>query len=769
MPGNGTRDYAIRFNGGRLYTAGYSLSTNAQISSSTVVNIFDGTNWSTIGDITGGSGVVEDFGFLGGNLYVGGVFTAAGGVATGGLARWDGTNWSNAGGVSFPVVYTMASDGTNLYVGGSFTNSGGITNLAKWNGTTWSAVGGGIGYYSASITPSVNAIIWRQGQLYIGGNFTNAGNIAVTNVAVWNGSTWAPIGGAVGTAANDVVEAMDFLGNDLYIGGQFSSVAGVSALNIAKWNGSAWSALGTGLKAPPGSFVGAPGSAPVNGIAFLGGDLYAAGTFTNAGGLKVANVAKWDGGSWSDIGGLNGSGIHAVSNSGSIYFTGGFNLASNSVIGNHVIRWDGASWHGINSQPAQGTHLFVQALSPGNDGLYMGGFFSAVGPTAASRIARYDGSTWYPLGSGLTTSFNGSLDVRAIKAMSGITYAGGDFAAAGGVFSTNVAGWDGFNWSGLGAGLDAAVFAIDGSPGDVYVGGNFTNAYPVAGFPVTVNRIARWDGGWWYSLGSGLSGGTVSAICVANGNVYAGGSFTNADGAAANRIAVWNGSAWSSLGTGTANGVSSSVFAILVDGTDVYVGGQFTNAGTAVVRGIARWNGSTWSGLGQGVFGTSTAAIRSLAKSGSFLYAGGTFTNIGGNVTYNIARWDGAQWRTMGIGVGVNTGGGRASALVVSGDDVYVGGIFEDAGGSDAGFVARWNEQMDFTPACIMRLSGPQMLPGNNFKFRVTTTEHPAYVLEYSSNLTAWTPLTTNSLSLLDITNSVSGVNLRTYRMREVP
>src|SRR5438876_10600051 len=133
MPGTATRNFALRFNGNSLYTAGYSL-LNGQTATNTVVNIFDGTNWSTIGDLSAGTLVIYDFAFLGSNVYVGGVFTQAGGVPAIGLAKWDGQNWSSVGGFS-GLVFTMATDGSNLYVGGSFTNVGGTlsTNIAKWN------------------------------------------------------------------------------------------------------------------------------------------------------------------------------------------------------------------------------------------------------------------------------------------------------------------------------------------------------------------------------------------------------------------------------------------------------------------------------------------------------------------------------------------------------------------------------------------------------------------------------------------------------------
>jgi hypothetical protein len=81
----------------------------------------------------------------------------------------------------------------------------------------------------------------------------------------------------------------------------------------------------------------------------------------------------------------------------------------------------------------------------------------------------------------------------------------------------------------------------------------------------------------------------------------------------------------------------------------------------------------------------------------------------------------------LGSGVGNEStpGASRVSALAVSDNDLFAGGTFESAGVSDSGYIARWNDQIDFTPPLVMRLSSPQMLPGNNFKFRVMATERP--------------------------------------------
>jgi trimeric autotransporter adhesin len=762
MPGNATKNFAMTFHDNKLYTAGISLS-GGQIATNTVVNVFDGTNWSTIGDITGGLPVVEDITFFGNDMYVGGSFSAAGGVPAAGLAKWDGANWSAVGFAG--AVIEMTSDGTNLYVGGSFTNTSGAatTNFAKWDGANWSSIGGGIGNYSGGTKPAVYVSAWHNGLLYIGGNFTNAGPTPVFNLAVWNGSAWAPVGGGVGAAA-DTVTSLQFLGDDLYVGGQFSTAGGVPALNVAHWNGASWSALGSGLKTTT--------TPAVNGLAFLGTDLYATGNFTNAGGIASPRITKWDGGSWINPGGLNGTGTRVISNSGSIYICGDFNMASN-VLGNNLIRWDGSSWFGVTAKPLQGTHLFVQSLGFGSDGLYMGGVFTVVGTTPASHIARWDGTNWNALAEGLSGNFGGlAATSRAIKGQGNNVYIGGVFTTAGTLPVDNIAIWDGANWQTMGYGVDNPVNAIDANSSEVYVGGSFTNALNSPGFPIPVNNIAQWDpNSGWAPLGSGVNS-TVAAVAVSGGNVYIGGSFTNASGVTANRIAMWDGATWSSLGTGTANGLGNgTVNAILVDGSDVYVGGTFTNAGGAPAKAIAKWNGSSWSALGTGMIGSSTASIRSMAKIGTYLYVGGIFTNAGGIITRTVARWNGSSWEAMGSGVGNEStpGGASGTAMAAQGNDLYVGGIFETAGVVDSEFIAHWNDQIDFTPPSLMRLLNAQLLPGPAFKFRATATERANYVIEYSSDLTHWNPFTTNIAAQLDLTNSIPGADIRLYRMREIP
>ncbi|MEE9270792.1 MAG: T9SS type A sorting domain-containing protein [Candidatus Krumholzibacteria bacterium] len=268
-----------------------------------------------------------------------------------------------------------------------------------------------------------------------------------------------------------------------------------------------------------------------------------------------------------------------------------------------------------------------------------------------------------------------NLPVHAIAIDGADVYVGGSFTTAGGMTVNRIARWDGFAWQTLGPGLAGDVNAIAASGGTVYVGGAFTT---ISGGGAAF-RVARWNGSSWSALGSGVSD-VVNAIAIDGGDVYVGGAFTVAGGAGALRIARWNGSTWSPLGSG----VTDVVNAIAIDGGDVYVGGAFTVAGGAGALHIARWNGSTWSPLGSGVSGGDVNAI---AIDGGDVYVGGAFTLAGGAGALRIARWNGSSWSPLGGGVA----GGNVNAIAVGGGNVFAGGTFTTAGGAGAFRIAQWN------------------------------------------------------------------------------
>src|SRR5215831_672897 len=93
--------------------------------------------------------------------------------------------------------------------------------------------------------------------------------------ATFSDANWISIGGGIaGTDGGVLAAATDGLGN-LYIGGTFTMAGGVFAANIAKWDGSSWTALGSGM------------DGLVLALAVSGTKLYAGGFFTTAGGITV--------------------------------------------------------------------------------------------------------------------------------------------------------------------------------------------------------------------------------------------------------------------------------------------------------------------------------------------------------------------------------------------------------------------------------------------------------------------------------------------------
>ena len=197
--------------------------------------------------------------------------------APGGVLKGEGSAWSALGGGAKNEVRALAVSGTNLYVGGYFTSgySSGTTTvaatvrIAKWNGSAWSSAVG-----LSAMDATVNALAVSGTNLYVGGNFTSAGGVAGTGyIAKWDGSGWSALGGTLGG-----VRTLAVSGTTLYVGGQFNKVysSGTTvvpgATFIAKWNGSAWSALGSGA------------NGTVTALAVSGTDLYVGGDFNPAGG-----------------------------------------------------------------------------------------------------------------------------------------------------------------------------------------------------------------------------------------------------------------------------------------------------------------------------------------------------------------------------------------------------------------------------------------------------------------------------------------------------
>jgi len=480
--------------------------------------------------------------------------------------------------------------------------------------------------------------------LYVGGQFTTAGGVLANSIAKWDGVTWSVVG--LGMNPTSTVSALAVFddgsggGPALFAGGNFVFAGSGPASGIAKWNGSDWSALGTGLSGGAfGTLVNAltvfdDGSGPA---------LYAGGNFTAAGDDPASAIAKWDGSSWSALGSGIGGAIEFTSvnslavfddGSGSALYAGGNFTSAGGVAASSIAKWDGSSWSALGS--GFGFDDTVVALATFDDGtgpaLYAGGHFTSAGGVAASNIAKWDGSNWSAVGTGLEGDNAYVLDLMVFDDGTGpALHAGGSFTTAGGLATRSIAKWDGSSWSALGSGLNGAVEALGvfdaGSGPELHAGGSFTDDFITDG-------IQKWNGATWSGLGGGLNGWVNAFAVFDDGSgpaLYAGGSFTTTGSVAASYIAKWNGSNWSALGSGVSaevhfGAVYVSALTVYDDGSGpaLYAAGNFTSAGDVPANGIARWDGSSWSALGSGV-GNGVLALAAFDDGGGpALYAGGS-------------------------------------------------------------------------------------------------------------------------------------------------
>ncbi len=223
-------------------------------------------------------------------------------------------------------------------------------------------------------------------------------------------------------------------------------------------------------------------------------------------------------------------------------------------------------------------------------------------------------------------------------------------------------------WLGLFApgepGANAAAVFDDGRGPALYVAGGFESIGTLR-----TNRIARWDGARWESLGDGLVNGRdrcrADAMCVfdADGDgpacpmLFVGGEFRAAGGTPVSNVAAWDGVQWRAV----PGGVRGNVYALGVFDEDgagpgaprLFVGGNGVGAdGVSTPTNIIKWDGTAWSGVGAGAGFAGSQSVECFAvfdADGSGpespeLFVGGGFNSIPGNPGNMVARWNGERW-----------------------------------------------------------------------------------------------------------------------------
>lgn len=160
------------------------------------------------------------------------------------------------------------------------TNDG---EIYHYNGTTWSLVG-----TCGGTSPNITSMAYDRDSdiLYVGGTFDDIDSVADTlNVAMYDGVNWMPIDTGVGVSGSNITRVKLIYGN-LYVCGDFTDASGVTVKNIAKWDGLAWSGVGYGITGYPTYVLNAV-ELNTNDDVFVGGE--------------SGVIKKFDGVAWIDI------------------------------------------------------------------------------------------------------------------------------------------------------------------------------------------------------------------------------------------------------------------------------------------------------------------------------------------------------------------------------------------------------------------------------------------------------------------------------------
>jgi trimeric autotransporter adhesin len=669
---------------------------------------------------------------------VGGDFTVLGEASASRIAVYNPAigKWSSLGsGMNGRVSMLVAAPNGDLFAGGSFTVAGGVAaaSIARWDGSSWHPLSSGV---SGSVLAGA---VLPNGDLVIGGQFTSAGGVATQNVAQWNGASFSPLG----SGANASVLTLRAAPNgDLFAAGEFTLVGGLSVQRVARWGSGAWSALGSGCDAQVRALVVLPN-----------GDLVAAGAFTVAGAVPAAGVARWSDGQWSamtnGVGALqfgqslellpNGNPVLGTQGFSSVYEWTGLGWSSRVSVAGGVLGPSGPSSSikalavlstgvitfagdfrtvtpGLNMPnvaqlgatgvvgAGQGLSAPVECVAPiPTGGVAARGAFTSYGATSLPGLAKWNGSDWQFAGP-LNLASGGSSRRTVIPIDNDRMFVTGPFVET---YTNPITG------------QTLAVYYEAGTTGLA----GFTPVHNWLGLAVTDTVIAVKPNGdlvlcssWWgtsvlnvfsnHGTGSSFQApGTIQCLAAGNDRLVAGsGSIQPLPG----YIASWDGTTWNPFGSG----LSAPVRTVLISaGGDVFAGGDFVMAGGVLVNRVARWDGANWSPLGTGL----DSVVLALAQlPNGDLLAGGYFTTAGGQPARHLARWDGTTWSEVAGG----TNGPVWSICLSQEGEIWIGGNFTTAGGCGCGYVARL---VSTCPAGVVSLGAGCVGSGGNNQLVATS------------------------------------------------
>lgn len=209
--------------------------------------------------------------------------------------------------------------------------------------------------------------------------------------------------------------------------------------------------------------------------------------------------------------------------------------------------------------------------------------------------------------------------------------------------------------------------------------------------------VAKYDGTSWAELGTGVNALNANRritmlACDKANNVYAAGTFTNANGKY--YVAKWNGTSWTELDPNSLNANASQyqyINSLALDTAgNIYVTGVFVNDSGKYY--VAKWDGTTWTEVGTGGNALNLKKYIKELKSDNFgnLYA---VDFLNADSIRCSAKWNGTTWTQLGAGAAYPVINGTMSVEVDNLGNLYVGENYGYPNGFTpvGGYVYKWN------------------------------------------------------------------------------
>lgn len=265
--------------------------------------------------------------------------------------------------------------------------------------------------------------------------------------------------------------------------------------------------------------------------------------------------------------------------------------------------------------------------------------------------------TWSPLGTGA----DGNVTCLHTDEVNNRLIVAGKFSELNGVKANRVGYYrDGFFYS-LGDGINGEIIDIEVLGDTIFLGGLFDDS----------TNIAKWDGANW-SL-STISSGKVHALKVYGGVLRAGGDFSglSSSGTQVNYIAQLDQGQWKRFGE-----TYGPVYAIEEHQEGLYLGGNFMPG--SFTYHVAKYETpATWSEWVPAALPLNRLnyTVTSLASDGTYLYATGSCQDNNA-MRYCLSRLGNSGWEALFREPWISYEGLGFQQVITNKNDVYLVGDF---------------------------------------------------------------------------------------------